>query len=196
VDGFVTSTSKGLLGLYGFGFLYAAPKWLDRLEPAYLSRPAVIQSADDHSVGEHSAMGSFDYALQPDSRRFEVGSFNLAGAYAADAALGLLLALGPERTETRVLRLSTMLHEALSAAGFPPSVPSGGASQSHILTIGALDAGGHGHSTDPRITQLSARLAAQKVIHTIRRGQLRLALHAFNDETDIERTAAAVLGKA
>src|SRR5688572_7246220 len=40
VDGFVTSTSKGLLGLYGFGFLYAAAKWLDRLEPAYLSRPA------------------------------------------------------------------------------------------------------------------------------------------------------------
>jgi cysteine desulfurase / selenocysteine lyase len=187
VDGFVTSTSKGLLGLYGFGFLYAAPRWLDQLEPAYLSRPAVIQETDDHS-----AMGDLDYQLQPDSRRFEVGSFNLAGAYAADAALDLLLALGPAAIEARVLGLSAMLHEALTAAGFSPAVPASGPSQSHILTLGMLDAGGHGHSSDPRIMKVSAHLTTQKVVHTIRRGQLRFALHAFNNEVDVERTAACV----
>jgi selenocysteine lyase/cysteine desulfurase len=116
VDGFVTSTSKGLLGLYGFGFLYASPKWLDRLEPAYLSRPAVVQVTDDHST-----MGDLDYAFQPDSRRFEVGSFNLAGAYAADAALDLLLALGPDRIEARVLWLATLMHQALSSLGLSPA---------------------------------------------------------------------------
>jgi selenocysteine lyase/cysteine desulfurase len=189
VDGFVTSTSKGLLGLYGFGFLYASPKWLDRLEPAYLSRPAVVLGSDDHSV-----MGDFDYELQPNARRFEVGSFNLAGAYAADAALDLLLGLGAEAIEARVLQLSSMLHEALAAAGFPPAVPGSGPGQSHILTLGALDAGGHGFSTDPRIAALSAHLERQKIVHTIRRGQLRFALHAFNNEVDIERTAACVRG--
>ena len=189
VDGFVTSTSKGLLGLYGFGFLYAAPKWLDRLEPAYLSRPAVVLGSDDHSV-----MGDFDYELQPDARRFEVGSFNLAGAYAADAALDLLLALGAEAIEARVLYLSSLLHEALMAASFPPAVPGGGPRQSHIITLGGLDAGGHGFSTDPRIAALSAHLEREKIVHTIRRGQLRFALHAFNNEADIERTAACVRG--
>jgi selenocysteine lyase/cysteine desulfurase len=185
VDGFVTSTSKGLLGLYGFGFLYASPKWLDRLEPAYLSRPAVVLGSDDHSV-----MGDFDYELQPDARRFEVGSFNLAGAYAADAALDLLLGLGAEAIEARVLQLSSMLHEVLTSAGFPPAVPGSGPGQSHILTLGALDAGGHGFSTDPRIAALSAHLEREKIVHTIRRGQLRFALHAFNNEADLERTAA------
>jgi selenocysteine lyase/cysteine desulfurase len=187
VGAFATSTSKGLLGLYGFGFLYVAPDWIGRLEPAYLSRPAVAQLADDHSV-----MGGLDYEYQPDSRRFELGSFNLAGAYAADRALDLLLDLGAEAIEARVLGLSSMLHETLSAAGLPPAVPGEGAAQSHIVTVGDLDAGGHGFSSNPLIGPLAAHLASQGIVQTIRRGQLRFALHAFNDESDIERTGAAV----
>lgn len=187
VGAFATSTSKGLLGLYGFGFLYVSPDWIGRLEPAYLSRPAVAQLADDHSV-----MGGLDFDYQPDSRRFELGSFNLAGAYAADRALDLLLELGAEAIEARVLGLSALLHEALSAAGLPPAVPGKGPAQSHIITVGDLDAGGHGFSSNPLIGPLSAHLAAQGIVQTIRRGQLRFALHAFNDESDIARVAAAV----
>jgi cysteine desulfurase/selenocysteine lyase len=187
VGAFATSTSKGLLGLYGFGFLYVSPDWIGRLEPAYLSRPAVAQLADDHSV-----MGALDYEYQPDSRRFELGSFNLAGAYAADRSLALLLALGPDAIEARVLGLAARLHEELTAAGFPPAVPGKGTEQSHIVTVGALDAGGHGFSSDPLIGPLSSHLSAAGIVHTIRRGQLRFALHAFNNESDIERTAAAI----
>jgi cysteine desulfurase/selenocysteine lyase len=187
MDGFVTSTSKGLLGLYGFGFLFVSPRWIERLEPAYLSRPAVAQRTDDHSV-----MGAMDYELQPDSRRFEVGSFNLAGAYAADRALDLLLGLGADRIEARVLGLSAMLHEGLSAAGLTPAVPAGGPAQSHIVTLGRLDAGGHGFSSDPLIGPLAERLGSAGIVQTIRRGQLRFAVHAFNNEADIERTAQCV----
>lgn len=187
IDGFVTSTSKGLLGLYGFGFLYAASRWIDRLEPAYLSRPAVVNKEDDHST-----MGSLDYELLPDSRRFEVGSFNLAGAYAADRSLDLLWDLGPEQIEARVLRLAAMLHEGLTEAGLPSAVPAHGPAQSHILTAGKLDFGGHGFSSDPLIGPLSEHLLACKVIHTIRRGQLRFAIHAYNDEQDIARVCDCV----
>jgi selenocysteine lyase/cysteine desulfurase len=42
----------------------------------------------------------------------------------------------------------------------------------------------------PRI--FGRRALANKVAHTIRRGQLRLGLHAYNDESDIE----AVIGHA
>lgn len=187
IDGFVTSTSKGLLGLYGFGFLYASRDWIGRLEPAYLSRPAVDQLSDDHST-----MGNLDYDLQPDSRRFEVGSFNLAGAYAADASLDLLYHLGPDRIEARVLHLSTVLHEAMTAAGLPPAVPSHGPAQSHIVTLGEINAGGHGFSTDPRIEPVSRHLLENKVAHTIRRGQLRFAIHAYNTEADMQRAADCV----
>lgn len=182
VDGFATSTSKGLLGLYGFGFLYVSPKWIDRLEPAYLSRPAVLMATDDHST-----MGAHDYQLQPDSRRFEVGSFNLAGAYAADVSLGLLLQLGIGNIERRVLRLAGALNEGISALGLTPGVPADGPARSHIVTFGALDKGGHGFSSDPVIGPVSEALNEAGVVHTIRRGQLRFAVHAYNNEQDIER---------
>lgn len=181
IDAFTTSTSKGLLGLYGYGFLYVSPKWLDRLTPAYLSRPAVKMGADDHST-----MGQFDYEWQPDCRRFEVGSFNLAGAYAADAALGLLLGLGSKRIERRVLDLSTKLNEGLRGLGLHVAVPSSGPEQSHVVTVGEVNAGGHGFSTDPKIEPISKHLIENKVAHTIRRGQLRFGLHAYNDENDVE----------
>lgn len=187
VDGFATSTSKGLLGLYGFGFLYIAPKWIDRLEPAYLSRPAVRMMTDDHS-----AMGGYDYELQLDSRRFEVGSYNLAGAYAASASLDLLLGLGARQIEERVLVLAGLLKENVAALGLAPGGAQKGPQRSHIVTFGALDAGGHGFSDDPKIASISAFLDVENVAHTIRRGQLRFAVHAYNNESDIERTTACI----
>ncbi len=187
VDGFATSSSKGLLGLYGYGFLYVSPKWIDRLEPAYLSRPAVIVPADDHSV-----MGGHDYELQPDSRRFEVGSFNLAGAYASDASLDLLLELGIQAIEERVMPLARGLVEGLATQGLAPAVPSDSPELSHLVTFGELDAGGHSFSTDPMITPVSEYLARAKIAHTIRRGQLRFAIHAYNNEEDIEHAVECV----
>lgn len=187
IDGFATSTSKGLLGLYGFGFLYVSEKWIDRMEPAYLSRPAIDMDNEDHS-----AMGSLDYVLKPDSRRFEVGSYNLAGAYAANESLSLLLELGSAAIEKRVLGLASLFHDELTAAGYPPAVPNGGPSQSHILTVGELDAGAHGFSTDPRIENLAKILKQSRVAHTIRRGQLRFAFHAYNNEADVHRVIDCV----
>lgn len=181
VDGFATSVSKGLLGLYGFGFLYVSPKWIDRLKPAYLSRPAVIQKTDDHST-----MGGFDYEYQPDSRRFEVGSFNLAGAYAADTSLDMLLELGTANIEAHVLELVGKFHDGLCRLDMPPAVPGRGSKQAHIITLGALNAGGHGFSTDPLIQPLSEHLFENRVAHTIRRGQLRFGLHAYNNDADID----------
>ena len=185
IDGFATSTSKGLLGLYGFGFLYVSPAWIERMDPAYLSRPAVALAQDDHST-----MGELEYRLQPDSRRFEVGSYNIAGAFAVDAALDLLLELGAREVEARALSLATALKEGMAAAGLEPAVPGRGPSHSHIVCFGKLDAGGHGFSTDPRIGPLSKRLTEGKVAHTIRRGQLRFGVHAYNNESDIERAIA------
>lgn len=189
VDGFATSTSKGLLGLYGFGFLYVSPQWIDRLEPAYLSRSSVLQKTDDHST-----MGGFDYEYQPDSRRFEVGSYNLAGAYAADASIEMLGQLGTCAIEAHVIALGSKLNEGLRAMGLHVAVPSSGPQQSNLVTLGKLDSGGHGFSSDPVIQPLSQHLAENHVMHTIRRGQLRFGLHAYNSESDIDRALEVVRG--
>ena len=180
-DAFATSSSKGLLGIYGYGFLFVSSRWIDRLEPAYLSRPAVLLADDDAS-----SMGRHDYVLQPGARRFEVGSYNLAGAYAADASLALLAEVGPEAVERRALVVAAQLREALSEAGIADvSYPASESEASHMVTAGPLDAGGHGRSTTAWVERLSADLAAAGVVHTIRRGQLRFATHFYNDASDV-----------
>ncbi|MEQ3625358.1 MAG: aminotransferase class V-fold PLP-dependent enzyme [Celeribacter sp.] len=189
IDAFVTSSSKGLLGAYGFGFLYLAEHWRDRFEPAYLSRPAVYQEGEDHS-----AMGDYDYMLQPNGRRFEVGSYNLAGAYAVSASLDLLLGLGAAAIEKHALALAAELRDGLSGTAFGALVGQAPdpAQHSHIVTLGTLDAGGHDVSDEPRIMALSAHLKSEQVSHSIRRGQIRMAMHAFNSAADVQRTIEVV----
>lgn len=120
VDAYVTSASKGLLGAYGIGFLYLSDLWRDRMEPAYLSRTGVYQEGEGHST-----MGDHDYMLQPNGRMFEVGSYNLAGAYAVAASLQLLLGLGPAAIEKRVLGLAADLRDGLAGTEFGPLVGRG-----------------------------------------------------------------------
>lgn len=183
IDGLATSTSKGLLGLYGTGFLYCRRAWLDRLEPAYLSRTGAAVPTDTPSE-----MGAFEYALRPDAGRFEVGSHNFAGAYAANASLEMLLGIGPDRIEAHVLALSRALSDGLAALGLPVFTPPDDRECSHIITVGVLGQGGHGTTTDARLQDWSAHLKQNGVVHTIRRGQVRFALHLYNNAEDIDRT--------
>jgi selenocysteine lyase/cysteine desulfurase len=157
------------------------------MKPAYLARSSVKISADDHSV-----LGGLDYEYQVDSKRFEVGSFNLAGAFAANASLGLLLDLGIKNIERHVLSLSSQLKESVAELGMPPAVPNTGADHSHIVTFGDLDHGGHGFSNDPKVPVISEKLNIAKIKHTIRRGQLRFAIHAYNNAADISHTAEVI----
>lgn len=181
VDVYATSTSKGLLGLYGFGFQFVSARCIDRLRPAYLSRPAVAADNDDHS-----SMGSDDYRFQPDARRFEVGSYNLAGAYAADAAMGLLGAVGAEEVERQALDVAAHLREGMVEIGLPNvSIPSTNES-AHLVTAGPLDAGGHGFSHTRWVSDISEALLEARVAHTVRRGQLRFGIHAYNTAADAD----------
>lgn len=178
IDGFATSTSKGLLGLYGYGFLYVRRNWLDRLMPIHMSRTGVSADNDDAS-----AMGDLRYTPRADARRFELGSYNLAGAYAADAALDLILGLDTRAIEAHVLALAEKLREGLRRLGLPvftPRLPA------HLVTVGAVDAGGHGYSSNPAIMEYHSRLAEAGIVSTVRRGQLRMGLHAYNNPADID----------
>jgi len=189
IDGFATSASKGLLGSYGIGFLYISDQWVERLTPAYLSRPAVFQETEDHS-----SMGSFAYELQPNARRYEVGSYNLAGAYAVSESLSLLLDLGSKALEKHVLSLADTLRSGLQHTQFGPAVTTAydQTKASHIITIGTLDAGGHDISTCPNIMGLSSHMKEHRITHAIRRGQIRMAVHGFNNDDDVSRTLSVI----
>jgi len=86
IDALATSTSKGLMGIGGLGFLYVRSNWIGRLRPAYVGRYSV-----ERGKGHDSEIEGTSYRLLPDARRFEAGNYNWPGIAAASASLGELL---------------------------------------------------------------------------------------------------------
>ncbi len=64
IDGLAVSTQKGLLGLYGMGFLYCRREWAEQMQPAYLARFGV-----DLGDAHEASLGSDAYKLMPGARR-------------------------------------------------------------------------------------------------------------------------------
>lgn len=187
IDGLVVSTAKGLLGLYGMGFLYCRRHWAQRLVPVYLSRPAVDLPPD-----RYSEMASFKLEIRPDARRFEVGSVDYASCYAADAALDLIFSIGPDAIEAHTLRLADRMRRGLAALGLEVTGLRAHDRPSHIVTVGRLGCGGHEVTDDPWLRAISQRLKDASVAHTIRRGMLRFAFHIFNTDQEVDSVLALV----
>lgn len=183
IDALAVSTQKGLLGLYGMGFLYCRREWAERIQPAYLARFGVdLGDADAHEA----SLGSDEYQLMPGARRFDCGNYNYAGAAAVHASLGELAALGTERIERHVTGLARTLAQGMLDLELPVCGGSPGPHLAHIVTVGRLSANHYG-ADDERIQGLYDHLVENRVKLSIRRGTLRFAFHLYNNAADVER---------
>ena len=189
IDGLAVSTSKGLLGLYGMGFLYCRRDWAERIEPAYLARFGV--DLDDRHEAD---MGAFAYALMPGARRFDLGNYNFPAAYAVNASLDRLLDIGTATIERHVGALAHRLADSLVQLGLPVYGHGRRDALGSIVCVGRL-AAGHDTTGDPRMAELYLHLQAHNVRLSIRRGVLRFSLHLYNAPEDVERVIALVSEK-
>lgn len=183
VDALATSTSKGLLGVRGLGFLYVRRDWCEQLTPAYVARNS-FDAGDRH----YSEFECADASLKATAQRFECGNYNFAGAAVASAAMSEILDIGVETIEARATTLAQMLARGLLADGWPVNQPPPGVKPSHLVTLGGpvSDAGA---ALDSRLSGLAQKLSACGIRFAVRRGLLRFGFHLYNDENDI----AAVL---
>ena len=116
------STQKGLLGIYGMGFLYCRQSWAERLNPVYLARFGV-----DLGATHEAARGGDDFRLMPDARRFDLGNYNFAAAAGVDVSLATLDRIGTRNIEAHVTRLARRLASGLDQLGFPVAGGGSGA---------------------------------------------------------------------
>ena len=170
------ATQKGLLGLYGMGFLFVRKAWAERLRPAYLSRFGV-----DLGDAHEAATGGPDYRLMPGARRFDVGNYNYIGCTAAAASIAQLLEIGTPAIERHVVALSYRLAEGLLDLGLPVQGGPPGPHLAHIVTVGSALQAQHDATDDPMMLELYQVLVAGRVKCSIRRGMVRFSLHAYND---------------
>jgi cysteine desulfurase/selenocysteine lyase len=181
-DALAVSTQKGLLGLYGMGFLYVRREVAEGLRPVYLSRFAV-----DLGGAHEAAAAGADYRLMQGARRFDVGNYNYVAAIAVNRSIAMLQAVGTRAIEAHVRGLARRLAWALHRAGLPVFGGAPGPDLAHIVPIGRLQGDQHDATEDEEMRDLHDFLVANQVKLSIRRGLLRLSLHLYNDEDDVDR---------
>lgn len=184
VDALVASTSKGMLGLYGLGFLACRQEIAKGLLPHYLARAGV-----DAGSEAEERLGSFNLKLAAGARRFEIGNHNFIAIHALDAALDRLLELDTCRIEPYVLSLARHCAAGLRELGLVVS-GSGGQSLSNVVCAGRWQA--HHYDADQRELAISRRLTKERVRHSVRRGLLRFSFHFYNTEQDVDRLLAVI----
>jgi cysteine desulfurase / selenocysteine lyase len=165
---------KWLLTPEGIGVFYVRRALLERLHPPLVSWLSMKDPFDtEHYRGE----------FHDDARRFEFATPNTAGIYALDAALELLLDIGIDAIEPRVIGLTNRLVDGLRHRGCRVLSPRGEHERSGIVLFDRGD-------MDPR--QLNARLLAAGVHTALRGGAVRASAHFYNDDSDVERLLDAL----
>jgi len=185
IDALAVSSQKGLLALYGMGFLYCRREWAERLQPAYLARFGIDLGDDAHEA----ALGNYSFRLAPGARRFDLGNYNFAATAAVDASLQQLLEWDTRRIEPYVLGLSRALALGFVELGLPVAGGAPGRHSTQIVTVGTMS-GNHYSTDDERFDRLYRHLSMNRVKLSIRRGMLRFSLHVYNNTEDVERVLA------
>ncbi len=162
---------KWLLGPYGLGYLYVAPKWREAGLPLEQSWIARAGSDDFSRLVDHTD------AYRPGARRFDMGeSPQFVLAPMAVAALQQILAWGVERIEQTLAQLTEKIAQLAGEIDY--AVLPAGQRSAHMMGIRPP------HGIPSGLPQL---LQEAKVFVSVRGDSMRIAPYLYNDNGDIER---------
>jgi selenocysteine lyase/cysteine desulfurase len=159
---------KWMLAPTGAGFAYVSPKLQECLEPnAYGWRSHHDWRNVDqlhHGAPEPSAT----------AEKYESGMLPFPVLYALGASVEMMLEIGPAEIEERVLALTARLRELLTTLG-GELVPDTGSPIAAARFPGA-DA-----------SEVARKLKERRVLVSARHGNLRVSVHFYNNEQDLDR---------
>lgn len=166
---------KWLLGPEGLGVFFSTANARDRLQLTQYGWH-MVENAGDYDCPE--------WQIASSARRFECGSPNMLGIHALSASLSLLLEVGIENIQTRVLENSGYLIDAIEADSdlilLSPSDPR---QRSGIVTFKAR----HGANL-----ALFDFLRKYHVICAQRGGGIRFSPHFYNHQAQLQQGLATV----
>ena len=173
VDFLVASSYKWLLATHGLGIAYIAP--------------ALRHSLPEPTAGWYSVEKLFTpdrfsaYTPKSSAGAWQAGMPNFPALYALNASVNYLLTIGVEAIDQACKPLIAQLLQGLSAQGRPLLTPAHPAFASGIVAF-----------TSPHPESLAAALAAQGIIVWGGDGRVRISVHLYNSEADIQACLAAL----
>jgi selenocysteine lyase/cysteine desulfurase len=165
-DAITGGTVKYLLGTAGLGFMWVRPEVHEALVPTQTG-----WFADEDIF----AMSIADYSPHRSARRFDSGTPPVPALYAAVAGLSLVAEAGVPAIEAHVEALGTRLIDGLEELGATVVTPRDAARRGPLVCV---------RSTD--VAALVATLAAERIVVSSREDKLRIALHLYNVEADVD----------
>ncbi len=165
-DAITGGTVKYLLGTAGLGFMWVRPEVHEALVPTQTG-----WFADEDIF----AMSLADYSPHRSARRFDSGTPPVPALYAAVAGLSLVAEAGVPAIEAHVEALGTRLIDGLEELGATVVTPRDAAQRGPLVCV---------RSTD--VAALVATLAAERIVVSSREDKLRIALHLYNVEADVD----------
>ena len=178
----VTRTPVDVLAVHGYkwlcsptgaGFMYVSPEMRRRLPPN------IIGWRSHHEWRNVADLHHGTPVFKESAEKYEGGGLPFSLLYPMEASVNMLLEIGPEVIERRVLGLATLIRSMFAGMG-AEVVDSG--SQIVAALLPGRDVG-----------EVVRGLRAQNVIVTARHGRLRVAPHFYNNEDDVERLGAALV---
>jgi len=186
VDALAVATQKGLLSLYGFGFLYVRREVAEQLVPIHVARYGIALDAHE------TAYSDAPLVYAPGARRFDLGNYNYLGMTATRAALQFIKDVGVSKIEAHVRGLAADLADGLMDLGMPVVGGRPGPHLAHIVSSGHLGSGRHYTAEDPEVNELHRHLVDAGVVFALRAGVLRFSFGLYNNHSDVERVLSAV----
>jgi selenocysteine lyase/cysteine desulfurase len=166
IDFLAADAHKWLLGPEGIGIFYCKKELAERLHPPLIGWKSVQNELDFDNPA---------FRLKSDALRFEEGSMNLMGILGLGAAVDLLLEIGIENIEKRVLGLGDLVIHEADKGGYPVLTPKARNERGGIITICG--------KFDPAI--MRDALQESGIMVNVRGGGLRVSPHFYNTDEEI-----------
>ena len=174
VDFLSAGGHKWLLSPEGSGIFFLRREHLDLLRPVGVGWNSVVH---------YYRFDRIDLDLRPTAARYEGGTYNTPGLLGLGASLKLLEAYGTEAISRRILHLSDYACERLAEIGATLVSKRQPTETGHDPRSGIVSFDLPGEN----LRRLRMRLMQNKVVVSFRCGALRIALHAYNNEDDVDR---------
>jgi cysteine desulfurase / selenocysteine lyase len=167
VDGY-----KWLLCPNGATFFYISPELRRRW------RPPVMGWRSDKSWRSVDQLHHGAPRLSEAAEKYEGGMLNFPSIYGAGESVRMILELGPDRIENRVLELAGMAEQILRSCGASVRNPN-----TNIVAA---------HFPDHDAGVIAKRLRESRIMVAARHGNLRVSPHFYNTEADLEHLEEAL----